>query len=247
MAKATKQAQQAEIVVAPITMQPIRVAIVGKTPLYCHRMSAKAKQTLLLGGRKKTAAEKLHIKHHPPDEFRDSMDVDRNFHEHSAVTFPAMAVKSAMVDSALVVAGIKGTDVRRLVFLPEDRIPIFGYPLLKTDITRSADIAKTPDVRTRAFFLKWASEIVISYATPQLSETAILNLLANAGQIIGIGDFRQGKGKGSYGAFEVVTGAVPDELKDKEKQISHIDDPRAADADARAVMEQYEAAMMAGK
>ena len=246
---ARKKNETSEIVVAAIEMKPIVVNIIGTSPLYCHRMGAKAKQTLLLGGKKKTAAEKLELKHHPLDEFQDSMEVDRNFHPNTAVHFPAMAIKSAMAESALVTSGIKATDVRRLVYIPSTsiRMPIFGYPLLKTDIVRSADINKTPDVRTRAYFPEWAATIEIHFARPQLSETSIMTLLENAGIAIGIGDFRQGKGKGSFGSFSVVDQKIPKKLLDKEKQISHIDTPRAADDDARKVMQDYEEAFMAMK
>jgi len=39
--------------------------------------------------------------------------------------------------------------------------------------------------------------------TPALSVHSIISLLANAGIIVGIGDVRQGKGKGSFGTFAV--------------------------------------------
>ena len=39
---------------------------------------------------------------------------------------------------------------------------------------------------------------------PQLSVQAVVSLLCNAGVLIGVGDYRQQKGKGSYGAFRVL-------------------------------------------
>ena len=230
-----------------ITIQQVSHAIehfrlVGTTPLYSHRLSQKARQMLLVGGRKKTAVEKLEIKHHPEREFRSSMDVQRDGHEHSAVFFPAMAFKSAMATAALELPGVKATQVKRLVFLPADRVPIFGYPVLKMDVTRSADMNKTPDIRTRAFFREWATEIEIRYVTPQLSRSSVLALIHNAGIIAGVGDFRQERGKGSYGAFRI---ADPDEdlshLMDKERQIDCIDNPRAADSETVELMNDYRA------
>jgi hypothetical protein len=38
---------------------------------------------------------------------------------------------------------------------------------------------------------------------PTLSAHGVATLLANAGVIVGIGDFRQEKGRGSYGTFAV--------------------------------------------
>ena len=43
----------------------ITLRLIGETPLYFNAMSVKAKRTLLLGGGKKTAAEKKEIKHDP--------------------------------------------------------------------------------------------------------------------------------------------------------------------------------------
>ena len=71
-------------------------------------------------------------------------------------------------------------------------------------IVRSADMNRTPDVRTRAILPRWACQITISYAIPLLKEAQITNLLAAAGFTVGIGDYRQEKGKGSYGQYSLV-------------------------------------------
>jgi len=74
---------------------------------------------------------------------------------------------------------------------------------LKMDIVRSADMNKTPDVRSRAYLPNWCAEVDIKFVTPTLSAMAISSLLMNAGIIVGLGDFRQEKGRGSYGTFSV--------------------------------------------
>ena len=215
------------------------VTLIGKTGLYCHRMTTKAKHQLMLGGRRKTAAERATIKHHPRDEFLASMHVRPGMHEQTDVVFPAMALKSAMATAALVVSGIKKTDVQRLVFLPDEWVPIYGVPALRMDITRSADIGKTPDVRTRAYFPAWATQITVMFARPQLSRKDIGSLLHNAGVVCGIGDFRQEKGKGSYGTFEVAD-EVPEELLDLAAQRDALQTPRPFDADTAELLGQYD-------
>lgn len=62
---------------------------------------------------------------------------------------------------------------------------------------------KTPDIRTRAFLPRWCAEVDIAFVTPTLSVHSVVSLLSNAGVIVGIGDFRQEKGRGSYGCFSV--------------------------------------------
>ena len=51
---------------------------------------------------------------------------------------------------------------------------------------------------------KWAARLVVTFTTPLLSQKAVANLLNAAGQIAGIGDFRQEKGAGRFGSFRIV-------------------------------------------
>jgi hypothetical protein len=65
---------------------------------------------------------------------------------------------------------------------------------------------RTPDIRTRAILPRWACAIRINFVQPQLSERNVVHLLAAAGVLCGIGDFRQEKGAGSYGQFRIADG-----------------------------------------
>lgn len=179
----------------------VKVRLIGQTPMYYNAMSVKAKRDLLIGGGKKTAAEKKNLKHNPEQEYRDS--VYRMADGPTLLGFPAAAVKNAMATAALETPGVKKTSVQRLIFLPEQSIRIWGKPYLKMDVVRSADMNRTPDVRTRAFLPRWCAEVDIAFVTPALSVHSIVSLMANAGMIVGIGDFRQEKGRGSYGTFDV--------------------------------------------
>jgi hypothetical protein len=179
----------------------VTLKLIGTTPMYQNSMGAKAKRSLLLGGGKKTAAEKKELKHDPEAEFRDSIHKMQD--GPTFIGFPAPGVKSAMSTAALETAGVTKSSVNRLVFLPEQKIKIWGKPYLKMDVVRSADMNRTPDIRTRAFLPRWCAEVDIAYVTQTLSTHSIVSLLANAGAIVGLGDFRQEKGKGSYGTFAV--------------------------------------------
>jgi len=179
----------------------VTLRMIGTTGFYFNAMSAKAKRTLLVGGGKKTAAEKRELKHDPENEYRDS--VYRMASGPTLLGFPAPGVKGAMATAALETAGVTKTSVNRLIFLPEQRIKVWGRPYLKMDVVRSADMNRTPDVRTRAFLPRWCAEVDIAFVTPTLSLHSVVSLLSNAGAIVGIGDFRQEKGKGSFGTFAV--------------------------------------------
>lgn len=181
----------------------IRLRLIGTEPLFMNRMSAKAKQVLLVGSKKKTTAEKANIKHDPMREFVDAMD--RNMATGPTALLQRIdAIKSSMCEAAIETEGLTKTGTQRLLFLPGEKTPFYGVPQLRMDITRNADPGRTPDVRTRPFFPQWGCEVEVQYIMPQLNQHAVVTLLSNAGVLIGLGDFRQGKGKGCYGQFRVI-------------------------------------------
>lgn len=198
---AIKKAEAGTLQIDALKQGRVTLRMIGTTPLYFNAMSAKAKRTLLIGGGKKTAAEKKELKHDPEQEYRDS--VYRQMTGDTLLCFPAPGVKGAMSTAALETPGVTKTSVQRLIFLPQQKINVWGRPYLKMDVVRSADMNKTPDVRTRAFLPRWCAEVDIAFVTPTLSAHAVVSLLQNAGVIVGIGDFRQEKGRGSYGTFAV--------------------------------------------
>lgn len=238
-----KKAEKDEAVVVQALKQGVmRLNIIGQTPLYLNSMSAKAKRDLLVGSKKKTAAEKRDVKHDPEAEFRDSVYLMPQ--GPTLIGFPAPGVKEAMATAALETPGIAKTSVRRLIFLPEERISIWGTPLLKMDVVRSADLARTPDVRTRAFLPRWGATIEIRFVTPTLNVGAIVNLLANAGVIVGIGDFRQEKGRGSYGTFRVLSDSAEDaeewealQAEGRAVQTEALANPTPADAETSELLD----------
>lgn len=187
--------------IEPLKRGRVVLRLIGSTPLYYNAMSAKAMRTLLIGGGKKTAAEKLEIKHNPEEEFQESLYTTKD--GPTLLCFPASGVKGAMATAALETKAVTKASVRRLVFLPQPFISVWGKPYLKMDIVRSAGMNKVPDIRTRGFLPEWCTEVDITYVTPSLSATSIVSLLTNAGIVVGIGDFRQESGSGSYGSFTV--------------------------------------------
>ena len=236
--------QQDAIVIQSVERESVTIPLVGTSGLYCHRMSAKAKNQLMLGGRKKSLAERVELKHDPLAEFIDSMHVRPGMFEGTDIVFPAMALKSAMATAALMVAGIRKTDVQRLVYIRDEFVPVYGVPRVRMDITRSADINKTPDVRTRAYFREWAMQITMEFVRPVLSTTAIMALLYNAGVMCGVGDFRQEKGKGSYGTFQPAS-SVPAALMDHAAQRAALTDPEHDNEETKELLDVYGAAVEA--
>lgn len=211
------------IKISALKKSEIKLILVGQTPLYYNAMTTKVKQQLLAGGGKKTAAEKREIKHDPENEFRASVYThDAN---ETLLCFPCGGIKKAMATAALHTDGIKATELRRLITVMGNNASVWGKPLLKMDVVRSADINRTPDIRTRAYLEEWCAEVRISFTTPYFSNRSIVSILANAGMIVGIGDFRQEKGAGNFGMFDVTSEGSKDlqgyvaEIKKNNRQV----------------------------
>ena len=243
---AVKKAESGTLHIDALKQGRVTLRMIGTTPLYFNAMSAKAKRSLLIGGGKKTASEKKELKHDPEQEYRDS--VYRKRDGETLLCFPAPGVKGAMATAALETPGVTKTSVQRLIFLPEQHIQVWGKPYIKMDVVRSADMAKTPDVRTRAFLPRWVAEVDIAYVVPTLSVHSIVSLLTNAGAIVGVGDFRQEKGRGSYGTFAVAGDDLGDwqsywdeiTAEAREVQQAALDNPEMADADTAELMAMLE-------
>lgn len=200
--KTSKDTSEATIVINPVRTQTLHVAIRGTRPLILNRLAEKARRELLLPAGRKTAADRAgSLKHDPLDEFRASPYTLSDEDAPTLLAIPASAFKGAMMTAALDLPGTKKTQIGRLLWVEGDLVPIYGTPQVLSAITRSADMNRTPDVRTRAIVPEWAAMIAITFTVPLLNETSVLNLLAAGGQISGVGDWRPEKGKGTYGQF----------------------------------------------
>jgi hypothetical protein len=198
----TKNTDSGSIIIEGVKTETAKMAIIGLTPLILNRMSEKSKGSLLLPSGKKTAAEKQSsLKHDPLAEY-----------QASAYTLPdgetllgvmSSAIKGAMMTAALDLPGAKKAQIGRLVYVYGDYTPVFGVPKLFMSVTRSADMNRTPDIRTRAIVPEWAAIVTLSYVVPLLNATSIGNLISAAGITAGIGDWRPEKGKGTYGQFSI--------------------------------------------
>lgn len=220
------------------------IRIIGTTPLYQNRMANKAKQQLLVGGQKKTKADRAVIKHDPLKEFRDSAEILTD--GSTALGMRVVAVKAAMCTAALETAGLTKTGAQRLLFMPGEHFPLYGIPQLKMDVARMADQNHTPDIRSRCYLPKWGVEVHVQFITPQLSAQSVITLLCNAGILVGVGDYRQEKGKGSYGSFRVLGEGQEDAEWDdlvknqgREAQKAALKSPEYADKDTQDLMEYF--------
>lgn len=214
----------------------------GKSPLILNRMAGKALRELLAPkGRKTTAEKQQTLKHDPMAEYRNSMSV-RDGTGPTRIIFPCSAVKSAMATSALETKGTSKAQIGRLVWVENMTCDLYGVPKLLMSVVRSADMNRTPDVRTRAILPEWCLEVTIQYVRPQMSEQTLFQLLANAGVVCGIGDFRQEKGKGNFGQFEIATDKDCKAIVASggiKQQDAAIKEPKCFDADTEELLSWF--------
>jgi hypothetical protein len=201
----SKATETSEVVIQSVESKTIGVCILGNSPLILNRMSQKVWHELLAPKGKRSASEKATtLKHQPIDEFRASPYIMMDPATPTLLAILPTSFKRAMGTAALDVPGARKAQIGRLVYVQGEQVGLYGVPRVFMAITRSADIGKTPDVRTRAILPEWACELSITFTTSVLRESSIVNLLAAAGLQSGVGDWRQEKGSGSYGAFKIV-------------------------------------------
>ena len=218
----------------------------GTSPYICNRMSQKVWFALLAPRGRKSSVEKASsMKHDPIREFRDSPYVMKNPKAPTLLAMLPTAFKGSMQTAALDTPGAKKAQIGRLVSVDWDMQPLYGVPRVFMSITRSADMNKTPDVRTRAILPEWACKLSVTFAKPILREQSIINLLAAAGFQSGVGDWRQEKGSGSYGSFKIVSIDDPDfvriiKTQGRAAQQAAMDIPVAYDAETEEMLRWFE-------
>lgn len=208
---ATKPKTETEISVVPISQGQVTFAVIGTMPLIFNRMAEKAKRDLLLPRGRLTEADKAsRLKHDPIREYRDSVYRHKRDDFPTRLKMPAPAFKGVMTTAALRLPGAKKTEIGQLTWVVGEHVDLYGVPKLRMDVVRSADMNKTPDIRTRACVSRWACMVTVNFIQPNLTAQTIANLMAGGGLVSGVGDFRQEKGKGSYGQFRL---ADPDDAE----------------------------------
>lgn len=235
-----------EVQIIEVSTGTLTVAIVGNTPLILNRMNNKAKHELLMPAGRKTAADKAgNLKHDPLREFRDSPTVIDDTGAPTLLGIPATALKGAMRTAALDLPGAKKSQIGRLTYVNGEILGVYGIPQVLCSIVRSADMNRTPDVRTRCIISRWALIAQVTFVRPALRDASVANLLAAAGVTVGVGDWRPEKGAGNYGQFKLV-GADDSELAEimaaggRSAQESAMREPTAYDNETEELLAWFD-------
>jgi hypothetical protein len=188
-----------------ITQGTLDVWLVGGEPIILNRMSEKAKHELLVPHGRLTEVEKqTRLKHDPIAEYRASPYTLKDARQPTLLAHLAAAFKKAMMTAALDLPGTKKAQIGRLVWVQGQYVGLYGLPKLFMAPVRSADMNRTPDIRTRAIVPEWAAHLEVTFTQPLIRAQAVANLLGAAGLIAGVGDWRPEKGAGNFGQFRIV-------------------------------------------
>lgn len=218
---ATKE--KASISLPELKLQTFTLKIVGDSPLICHAWSEKAK-LMMLNKQQKKAATAKEVRR-PMVEFADSLywltakpDFDGLTDEQakeilaevipqSKFGFPTLAFKAAALDAgyqqgALVRNAGSGdlakTTARGAFQVIGEFAVIDGIPTPREDIGRVG--MGTADLRYRAEFKTWHTELVITFNANVITTEQIVNLFRLGGFANGVGDWRPAR-DGRFGTF----------------------------------------------
>lgn len=207
-----KDLKERSITPVQIKVGVVQVVLIGTMPLVMNKKSMAVRCQLLSPRLSKNKVEReTTVRHDPLQEFRSSV----YYHKiggpgQPLLGFPSVAVKKSMAFAALDVPGAKKAQIGRLCWVDGPTAPFFGIPELGISSVILAGMSKAPDERTRAFFKEWVIPVTIKFVVPLLNATSIHDLLAAAGIINGLGDWRQQLGSGSHGQFRIMQDSKED-------------------------------------
>lgn len=198
-----------DITIPAITLNTMKLKVVGDSPLIVHAWSEKAKKMILDKQMKKASTGKE--AKDPFMDFCESLYWLDGMPEKPTMEdvvkarfgFPSCAFKAAAVDAGFQ-QGIlaKKTTARGAFHIVGDMVEIHGIPEMREDMVRIG--MGTADIRYRGEFKSWSAEITIRYNPTSMSAEQIINLLNIGGFANGVGEWRPSK-DGSFGTFHVET------------------------------------------
>lgn len=246
MAKAKAAAGQEQISdILKVNTGVVTCHVLGMSPLILNRMSRKSIHELLYPKGRKSAIEKAtSLKHIPLDEYRASAYRLADT-KQPLLGLLATAFKGAIRSAALDMPGAKKSQIGRLTYVEGEYVGVYGIPKLHMAVVRSADMNRTPDVRTRAIVPEWACKLSITYVEPLIRPQAVANLLAAAGITIGVGDWRPEKGSSNYGQFKIVSADDADYKRivkegDRAAQQDGLDNPVCYDDETTELLSWFD-------
>jgi hypothetical protein len=194
----TRERTTIQIALPRFGVVPLYVTGQLGSPLIMHRWGKKAIREML--GK--------HMGHDIPQADKQPFEdfVDTLYREPKT---GEMAVRSVMFKAAMLAAlretpGVTRADAITGISILGELSPIYGQPTNRLDPVKIGPWdARVSDLRFRGEYADWLAVLTFRYNTAAISLTAIHNLLATAGALYGVGEWRPTR-NGVNGLFSVV-------------------------------------------
>jgi len=188
----------------PIILPKIRkrwldVTVQGITPFLSHRFSPEAIEEM--EGKKEKRAKGTRKAKDPKALYLQSLYPVPGA-ANSVYGIPAVAFKQSMVRACRHKADRSMAEMKGIIFVEGYILPIRdSKPEMDSRIAR---IRGTADLRHRGVFRgPWKVDLSIRIIADTVSPEEVLELLALAGELVGVGDYRPEKA-GEFGRFEII-------------------------------------------
>lgn len=178
---------------APKTVR-IEVTVEGVTPLLMHRFGKKAQAQIADKQAKKAAKSKE--ARDPEAEYLDSIYRD----DDGDAAMPVVNFKAAFLRTWELVGMKNKNNIRFGMMLPGEYVKVIGQHHMRTDYVR---IPGGSSLTYRAEFPQWSVTLPIIINVNVLSIEQALNVIAEAGQACGVGDWRPEKSSGTFGCWRI--------------------------------------------
>lgn len=193
----------AEIQIARIGTETVRVPVVGTMPLIVHNFSEKSKRQMLDAQQGRKSPK---VTRDPQAEYEAAF-----YRTKSGYGFPVTAFKAATVGAARFYGkDVKMTELRQFIFMrgeisdsdPQALVEITGEPRMRENVVRLGGIGRSADLRYRPEFREWSTVLEVTYVKSSLSRDSVLSLIDAGGLGIGVGEWRP-EHRGEFGTYMV--------------------------------------------
>jgi hypothetical protein len=207
----TEAAKNETVRITPPNFKNIELTIRGTAPYMQNRFGEGAIAKLRAG--MEAGSQTAKSKKKPPRDFDQNYAEAFHVSSDGWVGVPAVAFRKAAIDVCRMV-NFKMTHAKQAIFIAADGYDkVDGMPLVRLiagEAERTEMIGRVangqPDIRVRPMWRKWAIKLRVKYDEDQFSATDIVNLIARAGEQVGIGEGRpfskDSVGMG-FGTFEI--------------------------------------------
>lgn len=179
---------------APKVVQ-IEVTVEGITPLLMHQFGKKARDQMENAQGQK--AKKGKEARDPKAEYLECIYRDEDGDE----ALPVVNFKAAML-RAWELVGLKNKNAIRFgIMIPGEFVKVEGKHRMRRDYVRLAN--GVASLTYRAEFPKWSVTVPMRVNINVISVEQALNVIAEAGQSCGVGDWRPEKSSGTFGMWKI--------------------------------------------